>query len=48
MQEWQGQGSIFHLLHTLPSSSQLGQTLGYIRKISQLPQLCFDMDQWSH
>ena len=29
-QQWQGQGSTFHLLHTLLSFCQLGQTLGYI------------------
>ena len=47
-QEWQGQGSTSHLLYTLPSSSQLEQTLSYTRTISQLPQLCFDMVHWSH
>ena len=28
-QQWQGQGSTSDLLHTLPSSSHLGQTLDY-------------------
>jgi len=47
-QEWQGQGSISHLMHTLPSYSQLGNVLGHTCTLSQHPQLCFEMLQLSH
>jgi len=46
--EQQGQASTSDLLHTLPSSCQLGQTPGCIWRTSQLPQLCFDKDQWNY
>ena len=48
IQDQQGRGSTFHLMHTLLSYSQLEQTPGYIQTQSQFPQLCFDMLQWNH
>ena len=36
------------MLHTLLSYLRLDQTLGHTGTQSDLPQLCFDTDQWSH